>query len=1549
MYLSKYRIHLLTAIYTALPLCMQPHTASAADGSARIENPTENIEADFEGIITEIEGGAIYNTIEAGDGGINIFGNFRFNQGYVQGGAIYNSGSLNTISGKFIENYAKVPYPSKLSTFSMGGGAIYNSGQINNIFDSTFEGNYASNKTTRTETGERQGGDAYAYGGAIFNTGTIGTKDAEDSGIINATFKDNYAGESGGAIFNHTDGEIVTISGLFEHNYVANSTRGEDGGAIYNMGKIGTIAADFKENFVKNPSGGLTGGAIYNSGEITSIQGAYEKNYLDNTKTDAKGGAIYNKGTITEISGTFRENYAKSLGNTFGGAICSFNGKITTINADFVGNYVSSTTTFTSESTYGGAIYGYNIEAINGDFTDNYAKSTLHAYGGAIYGPLSGKIGTESSGITGNFRGNYVESENGTARGGAICSYGRLTDITGDFTNNYVSTKSGIIDNAAYGGAIATTNYEVGHIRGDFIGNHAQAESSYAFGGAIYLYSDLAKSIAGSFISNYASSTGAFARGGAIYNISILSGLAGKSFTNNYAHSHADIALGGAVFNHSYGAIPEISGDFVGNFARSDSSYARGGAIYNVGEMNEIINSSFIGNYAQGNEESLGGAIYTDRDLKIIADAEASTVGNGGHVLFQGNWAGSADNPQALYIDKEDAKLTLEARGKGQIIFDDKIGTPSDYELELTGDTVESIIELNHEVDHAHATLNHVTLKIGLTAENKSDVFANAILDIQSGQVDTVDHKYGTYTFKELTSSPDARYQVDAALIDGKECNDVFDVTHTTASGIITLSGIAMNIFEEVADSAPSDRSYIFQIIKGAVDGNLQLTFENALKAVDYATAHMTSDDILAAYFQLYTKDSLNDSVEIVGWRDNLASWAELEVEQEESKSFTINTGDTQCLTRDIDELRGQDLTIRGLSGNILSLGEHNLLDHIAEEQTVSLHNLDIEATISKNIENQGKLNLESVALSSHFSIENNGELNIAGAMELKSDITSRSPMSNKLIISDKGKVTGDIVQTEIHITSAISNQNIIHEATTSSWTNADDYTYSTATHLQATEASLGRQSRSTGKETAQFANFRDNSLTMNGGIFYLHDMDKTSLQLRDLHLNKGAIHINSTNVYLDQETMGGIRVSGAADYTPGGQSIIWLGALNIVTDSAQKITHVRFVDERIGSAVQDGHGIAGAQPDTVFEVQGPKWTYEVTYNNTDLGGGEGVYTFSRNGVTPAVMAPTVAQHAALAHMMLIYDYAFMHADLYADSVYQGGKNRGYTMVTPAKATKEYTPTRHKRRGSTASYTQQYTPIQGGMWLRPYATFESIPLRHGPKVDTSLYGALVGYDTDLTEHANGWASVFSGYLGYNGSQQTWEDNNRTRQNGARVGLTETLYKKNFYTALTLSAGVSHGETHTDFGKEDFDMQMAGIAIRSGYNLCMASGKYVIQPSLQLSYTTFHVNDYDNAAGIRMEADPMHAIQINPSVKFIKHAKKEWTPYLTGGFVWNLMSKTHISADGDKLPELSIRPYAEYGVGLQKTWKSRYTAHGQLTGRSGGRNGVEASVGLRCIW
>ena len=225
-----------------------------------------------------------------------------------------------------------------------------------------------------------------------------------------------------------------------------------------------------------------------------------------------------------------------------------------------------------------------------------------------------------------------------------------------------------------------------------------------------------------------------------------------------------------------------------------------------------------------------------------------------------------------------------------------------------------------------------------------------------------------------------------------------------------------------------------------------------------------------------------------------------------------------------------------------------------------------------------------------------------------------------------------------------------------------------------------------------------------------------------------------------------------------------------------------------------------------------------------------------------------------------------------------------------------------------------------------------------------MYNALAGRDSGILS-ANGWNYQYSVYAGYDGSQQRYSGNS-IHQNGGIVGVTGAWYKNNFFTALTADAGMSFAKARTMYGSEKFKTVNAGIASKSGYNWLLADGRFIIQPNYTMSYTYVKTLKYKNAGGVHIKPDPLHAINIAPGIKTVYNFANGFKPYAQASMVWNLMDKTKFKAQDVKMPEMSVKPYVKYGLGLQKNWCTKVSAFGEVMRLDGGREGFDFSAGFK---
>ncbi len=249
------------------------------------------------------------------------------------------------------------------------------------------------------------------------------------------------------------------------------------------------------------------------------------------------------------------------------------------------------------------------------------------------------------------------------------------------------------------------------------------------------------------------------------------------------------------------------------------------------------------------------------------------------------------------------------------------------------------------------------------------------------------------------------------------------------------------------------------------------------------------------------------------------------------------------------------------------------------------------------------------------------------------------------------------------------------------------------------------------------------------------------------------------------------------------------------------------------------------------------------------------------------------------------------------------------------------------------------------LWFRPYTTFENIPFHNGAKISNISYGSYFGGESDIIPLKHGWDGTLGAYVGYSGSHQTY-DRNSIYQNGGTLGIVGMAYKDNFFAGLTINAGASGAEASTMYGSEEFAMLLAGVAAKAGYNWELKDGKFIIQPQILTSYSFINTFDYKNAAGLNVSSKPLHAIQVEPGIKFIANLKNGWQPYINASVVMNFMDKTNVQVADTVLPSVSINPYAKYGIGVRKTIGDKFSGFVQTYIMNGGRNGVGLQFGLR---
>ena len=556
--------------------------------------------------------------------------------------------------------------------------------------------------------------------------------------------------------------------------------------------------------------------------------------------------------------------------------------------------------------------------------------------------------------------------------------------------------------------------------------------------------------------------------------------------------------------------------------------------------------------------------------------------------------------------------------------------------------------------------------------------------------------------------------------------------------------------------------------------------------------------------------------------------------------------------------------------------------------------------TESKGVKDDNAIYIDNNA-TLNFTMKNNGKIYMADNIDGTVTKDSDGNITKTYNVNIKGD---DINNTTFYMLNDIRNANVTFDNTTINAINNQTHVY----------------------------NF--NSLTVNSDTNFVADVDLANEQMDRITANNYGTHNGNLNVV----------------------------GMNLLSDSTKDVTEIYFAQPGLKNNVVNGMPANGgynlpSSAQTTFYT--PIYKYNAIYDNRDDGGyfmftkGDKILTPNGGGGTtitpsgnpsdafnPSVLAPSVASQAgANATMNQTFNYAFQNSDNFMTIP--------YLERVAIKTANRYalSPTGDATDVGTFSPLFNAQNETSSAWVKPYASFENIPLKNGPKVSNITYGTLVGFDTPIKSIKNGWDRAWTGYIGYNGASQRFSGVDAT-QNGGLVGGTLTLYKGNFFNATTVSTGAIVGDNRTMYGTDNYTMLMAGVGNKTGYNFEFKEGKIIIQPSMLLSYTFVNTFDYTNAAGVKIKNDPLHAIQIAPGVKFIANTKNGWQPYIGVNMIWNLLDKSKVSANDVRLPEMSIKPYVQYGVGVQKRFKDRYMAFGQAMIQNGGRNGISLTAGFR---
>ena len=1443
--------------------------------------------------------GQTINNIEDGSYFINYTNS-------ASGGAIFNAaaGQINLSNVSFGEilkdTEGNITGAQSGNTASVQGGAIQNieGGTITFTGSNTFAGNNAG------------------QGGAISNLdGTIVL-----SGIDNV-FYGNTA-TNAGAISNvssagHKSQLTIGDGALFENNIVTGYA-----GAILNQNSNLTIGK--KAQFINNATGqdnnGNSGGAIAidtNGGNdtpsfVTIGEGAI---FYGNNSTKSAG-ALYIYETTGEVFVKLGNN-AEFKNNTAavnGGAIAVFGATGTTANND-KGLSIGSGALFENNTANqkGGAIfasdaYGHASEVtINGntEFKGNKAEVA----GGAIY--------NEANNITLNTTAGDITFTGNTAAGNAndiFAAENSTTNITG---TNSVSIGSGLFSEAASSINVNETSNLVieENVTADISGSISTTpDAVITNNGTINLNSTSSSTgninntetgVLNIAIDNSAASVQNMADITNDGNVNITGNVSGGSITNN-----GDITVEGTyitdVIQNSSEASILVDG---GIFGTGKTLEAGSLTIINGGKVNGTVNVT------EAVEVSVGDAVFDSKGLLVGGDP------NNGHITGAFN----LKDTNVKFTGALTEDLTIS--GSSSIATDDtivKIGDGnSQNTLTLSNDSISSAggkgfevtspatIKLSPDAGKSMTLDENVTGNGTVLVDEKVTKIDNPEYDKDAAAADSdydipekIDKHWGVGTVN-IAGSDHSKFEGNflqkMGTVIAQAGSKFFGGTNSIEGGTLVLQDGSdlTTVVTAQANTEPGSNSYGTIDIYNQITGTIGEDGINRISADSIANGYN-------AVLEYINSDETTKNVNINSAGLGLFNGTRVEGD------LILNSGSGV-----------RDLTFGNDSGSEadnITLNASTKLTYadnayIKDDSAVTMNNATLE--FANN----------STDVAYKPVVDGSGTIAMTGA----GTTSVNSELNKNINISATNGVLNLDNKSTTEIGNVTSNNGAINlKADNISVKDVNVSGQNGAANFSGNVTSGGNASVSDNGTLGLFGNANFDSLSANNGSLNLTNGAVNTVNVDSMIVNgDSSIFFDAdprsqlTDTIIVGDGTGSITAgTGTAD-DPYKQVIV--GGINFTQSPIDR--NVQF---DISNLIQGN----STNPNLIRLPDGGIVTNTAMgqYLLTSSGAGTPMVTANLTYLNPQMYRGQVATIASWQNQLLVNNLLFDHMNLVTRKLMDEER----TANKYAAAVPQIDP-------------YQYSIQDGSLWYKAYGAFETLSMTKGLNVGNNAYGSLIGADFPLINLKNGWKLVPTAYIGYNGAHQHFNGVSMY-QNGAQLGLMGTAYKGDFMTSL-LAYGGGYANDMTvrgqyGGGSDTTGNWFAGVASKSAYNIRLPHD-FIIQPAFMAAYNAFGQQNWGSDFGnMSMSAGMLNGLNIAPGLNFIWQ-KETFSIYAVTQLVYNVMGGVDGKAGNIDLGYVRMRHcYFEYGLGVMKKFKDRFSGYLQFTIRNGGRTGIGFSGGLQ---
>lgn len=1435
-------------------------------------------------------------------------------------------------------------------------------------------------------------------GGAIDNTaGSKVISVADESVFTNNTATADHRG--GGAIYNAAQGHIEIGDNVrFESNYlkgVSTPYAGTAGGAISSWDgssiEIGS-GAQFINNGYTDSSlqtiGGGSGGAIYVSGggNGTDPQGSLtigEGAVFRGNATNGAGGAIYAEGSSVTIgSGSVFEGNL----STSGGAVYNYqyNNVESTVevgdNVSFINNEVTDNS--------GGAVANFGGTFETGKDTV-FSGNTAGYGGGAIR-----NAGTATIGAGSQFINNTSKANDGYGGGGAIDSSGTIT-INGGYTDT-----DGNVHNTIFSGNTAVSG---GAIFSNGTTNLAATDGDILFTGNtdatgkndIFVNTDSSVNLSGTNdISIGSGISGAETIGNAQINnnganLILEEGSVNAGYTGvfNQTSGSADVK------SEFFGGTNNLNGGSV--IMEEGASFVAGSTVnVNSGSTVEMKNNSTVNSGAAVNVAGGDMTIATDSNVSVsgtIAQTAGNLINNGNLTItgenasltgnLTQNYSGATltvSNGASLDIDQLDAgtlkidggvladnlaitnAVDLEISGittidgTGLKVGENYITNAGGSSLNLSGNYLVDGGVLGTSVIISNGSINAVPASdITIANPNKLTLSDNATSDngfiVTDGTLQLAPTEEGTLNLGANNAiTGNGSVVVEQIVVQNQVKNPDYDpddptsqefITETIGKGVGTIN-IASDNSDFTGTYTQKDGTVVVQnggvffggtntidtvedsVYTGTYHGGELVLEDGALLASD-VTLNGNVDAGVTDLASVMFKDEVIGTGEdgALTQADIASGVFEHAAINDGTANVAVNTAGAvfangQTFDEDISLASGSGVRLigfadgSGVNGNI-TLGDSTGLLYmdgalIKDDSSLNMTNADLIFANNENI----SYNPE-ITGSGTISMYGSGTTSVASSLN-----------ENINVVSENG-----VLNLDNKATTAVGNVTA----------------YDGAINLKADNVTVNNVKVSGSTGSASFSG----NVTSTGNATVTDGASLSLIgqtQFANMTLNNATLNTMGNNA-INTVTVGNLDLSANSnilfDVDPRTNAMDSINATTITNDSGNTVlvSGINFTQSPIDRNVtfditnliqENGQGQSNLVrlPDGGVVANSAMGQYLIT----SQGGASPILDASLLSLNPQMYRGQVATIASWQNQLLVNNLLFDHMNLVTRKLMDEER----TANKYAAAVPQIDP-------------YQYSIQDGSLWFKAYGAFETLSMTKGLNVGNNAYGSLIGADFPLINLKNGWKLVPTAYIGYNGAHQHFNGVSMY-QNGAQLGIMGTAYKGDFMTSL-LAYGGGYANDMTvrgqyGGGSDTTGNWFAGVASKSAYNIRLPHD-FIIQPAFMAAYNAFGQQNWGSDFGnMSMSAGMLNGLNIAPGLNFIWQ-KETFSIYAVTQLVYNVMGGVDGKAGNIDLGYVRMRHcYFEYGLGVMKKFKDRFSGYLQFTIRNGGRTGIGFSGGLQ---